>query len=769
MLIIVLCGSIAHAQTYKIAGIVVDEGLNPLQGVSVVAIRHPDRITLGQVTTDNKGRFSIAANTDKPIDIQITHVSFANEKIALSKACDTTLIVSLATKNYELKAITVSDKQKTIGYRDGNIVINVGSLTGIKSEKASDVLRKLPGVIVSEQGVITLHGQSVEINLDGQELKAVDPIMLLKLLPAESLSEIELVPNKTSQYDASAGAVINIVSKRRLTNGYNVNTSISGVIDRNGKADGSPGIYWMFKRDKILFSNTLSYDAYTNSDKAETYTDFTKSGQHMLEYSDEIFRSRRVVDNANLSWDVGKERKLDFNLFLFNGWENRKMTDEQIIGNDTTNYFIKPHPYHFVLSAYAGYSNKIGTLSYGMIYNKTTYDYNYHNVYDSGKVQDMTLKRNIRNLQHVGKLDLLKNYLDSRLTLKAGAKDELSQINNDDTYAPVLYANTIFTGQENILALYGSLSYKFSDKFSVYGGYRTEYTNFKLNVKSSKEKTTRNYWNSLPSAIANWKISKDYRMSLALSGSISRPSYENLMPGVNYWNDKEYSKGNPLLDPTKDYRVKLNNRLFDKFDLGIEGKYVKDLSQEVMIEQDGGVTESFYINAVDSRGIGVFADLPFEAFNTKLSGQINGGYSWGEYINPHNGFQLLEEDKRYHSTYVSCNLDYSVTSRLELNGYAFYEAKSHELQVETNGNYYCNFGTQYSVLKDKNLVFAFTVKDAFNSDKTHCVNRYNSAVRVADVKPNSQTFTLSVSYRFGKGHKIEKSPASDPNDTERFF
>ena len=63
-----------------------------------------------------------------------------------------------------------------------------------------DLLKKLPGVEVSEDGTVTANGQTItKITIDGKTFFLDDPQLASKNLPAKIIEKVKVVQKKSEQ------------------------------------------------------------------------------------------------------------------------------------------------------------------------------------------------------------------------------------------------------------------------------------------------------------------------------------------------------------------------------------------------------------------------------------------------------------------------------------------------------------------------------------------------------------------------------------------
>src|SRR5690606_26943595 len=127
---------------------------------------------------------------------------------------------------------------------------------------ADELVAQVPGVMIDEEGNVSAHGEQVtKIIVDGKEFFSTDPRIALKSLPAEIISKIQIIDEKSEQArfsgfdDGTRNKVINIVTKPERRHGYfgKANAGM-GMSDKFGLATNLNG----FDGDKKLAINLMA-------------------------------------------------------------------------------------------------------------------------------------------------------------------------------------------------------------------------------------------------------------------------------------------------------------------------------------------------------------------------------------------------------------------------------------------------------------------------------------------------------------------------------
>ncbi len=87
-------------------------------------------------------------------------------------------------------------KAPPIRQKNDTLIYNVASFASTQDKYIEDILKKLPGINVGENGQISYQGKSIsKFYIEGQDLLGSNYNQATKNLPIESVSQIELMEN----------------------------------------------------------------------------------------------------------------------------------------------------------------------------------------------------------------------------------------------------------------------------------------------------------------------------------------------------------------------------------------------------------------------------------------------------------------------------------------------------------------------------------------------------------------------------------------------
>lgn len=221
---------------FQLSGRVLGSDQKPVDGAAVSLLWAGDSSLVKAELTAADGTFQFQVLKTGPYRITVSVLGFESYHSArielLESDSDRTLEpFQLRASALELREVVVKGKKEFMEYRLDRTIVNVDALLSNAGTNVLEVLQKSPGVLVDQNGGISLKGQAgvlVLINNRPTYLSAADLAAYLKSLPSDSIDQIELMTNPPARYDAAGSAgVINIKTKKSKIEGFNGSLSIN--------------------------------------------------------------------------------------------------------------------------------------------------------------------------------------------------------------------------------------------------------------------------------------------------------------------------------------------------------------------------------------------------------------------------------------------------------------------------------------------------------------------------------------------------------------
>lgn len=222
----------AQSSTYAVKGVIVDSAQgSPLVMATVYMKDLRDSILLGYALTDTKGAFEVKdIPRDSAARFRIFYTGYSHYTRIL-KAVTPDVVdlgrIPLSMNAHELGTVTVTGEKPPIAIRGDTIEFNASSFKTRPNSVLSDLLKKLPGVDVDENGKVTANGKPVDkIMLDGKAFFGNDPKIAMQNLPSAIVDKVQITDTKTTEEeitgDPASGntKTINLTIKKGMDHGY---------------------------------------------------------------------------------------------------------------------------------------------------------------------------------------------------------------------------------------------------------------------------------------------------------------------------------------------------------------------------------------------------------------------------------------------------------------------------------------------------------------------------------------------------------------------
>lgn len=188
----------AIGQTIKLKGVVKDTVGVGLEMANVIAIVKETSQMADYAITDSKGRYSLSIPANNIYELKISYIGFDSQSITI----DLFGVQDKYTQNIELKeAKSVLDEveisyEMPVTIKGDTIVYNSDSFRNGTEKKLGDVLEKLPGVEINDEGVIEIEGKQVtKVMVEGKDFFDGDSKVAVENIPANALDKIEVLRN----------------------------------------------------------------------------------------------------------------------------------------------------------------------------------------------------------------------------------------------------------------------------------------------------------------------------------------------------------------------------------------------------------------------------------------------------------------------------------------------------------------------------------------------------------------------------------------------
>ncbi len=174
----------------------VKDSLNTsLEMANVIAIDTTSKVMYSYGITNKLGEFKLNLKTNTVYNIQASYVGMKTAEFYIStKEKDITRDIQLKLDNALDEVELVYDMPVEV--RGDTLVYNADSFKNGTERKLEDILKKLPGVEVNDDGEIEVEGQRVQkVMVDGKDFFDGDSKLASKNIPSNAVDKVQVLKN----------------------------------------------------------------------------------------------------------------------------------------------------------------------------------------------------------------------------------------------------------------------------------------------------------------------------------------------------------------------------------------------------------------------------------------------------------------------------------------------------------------------------------------------------------------------------------------------
>ncbi len=721
----------------EITGRVLDSIDN--KGIPFVSIRLLD--TAGSIQngtiTDTTGFFKMAKVPRNTYVIEVSCLGYKTKKLSINaNESQVYYRINLVADAKTLEEAVVTGERITMREEIDKMVYKIDDFTLRNSVTALEAMKTIPGITVKT------FDETIQVNGSDNVLVLIDGAYSTRSLTSitpEDIESIEVISNPSVEYDSDVANVVNLVLKEERKKGLRVVAFTRATFPDNHDlakltADFEFSKFRLFAdyqltrfvlQPKMFIFDSTYYKTFDQDNIYETFSaiKFLKSPPqltHKVRYgfNYRIGKNDFLNFTGSYSFDKSESSFRLLSLYRING---------DTIYNQTENNFQKSETPEQNYTLY--YRHRFNNNGHELSLNSNLYTMkrNAWNTYSSvfayphESVENVNMSRIVFNRQTTLNAKLKYDLpITEKLKTAIGVQTFYRKINYhyDDSLQ-----KQYFNYNDERIAGFAQITYRFSEKLSMMAGLRCENLKFKI-----YDTLSRHQWNYLPNASVLYKFSNNHSIRLNYKTLLSYPSYHFLAPFVyNSTDSLSYSAGNPELLPCNTQNITLQYAYRKSMTNILTGPYMSFRNGIIGETKgiEGSVTYTKYGNITSSRKIGgMFSATVLIGGSLFPTVGFDFGYTMFE-DNNFNGWEYslnagLEMGLPWDMT-LEAYLSYSGMQRY-YNGYAYQSPLMDEISISkdfsNNLMVQLSFANLFLPLKDKEIHKAMDYYE-MNWSETH--------------------------------------------------
>ncbi|MBR6885084.1 MAG: TonB-dependent receptor [Prevotella sp.] len=328
----VLMPCIAHGQTeyqrLTISGQLLDaDEKEPVLQATVQLFTANDSTFVGGTVSDNKGNFSIEAPSNGTYRLKISSIGYQTieREVTLRRDQNQELgSLRMSPESVMLKETIVTAQAPQVVVKKDTLVYNPDAFRTPEGSAIEELIKRMPGAEVDEDGNITVNGKEVKkILLDGKEFMLGDVETALKNLPVSIIQNVKFYDQQSDQAritgieDGEKETVLDFTIKKGMNRGYMTNLDLAGGT-KHRYASRAMGSSFTDKTRFVLMGNL--------NNKEDNAGWWNRRG----------LNARKML-GTNLNYDDGTKLKVDLSI----RWNHRDGDNEN--ENTSENFYSQDY------------------------------------------------------------------------------------------------------------------------------------------------------------------------------------------------------------------------------------------------------------------------------------------------------------------------------------------------------------------------------------------------------------------------------------------
>ena len=285
-----------------ISGQLIDaEFREPMAQATIQLFTVTDSVFVGGTVSDNKGNFSVEAPNNGTFRLKISSVGFQHieRDVTLRRGQNQELgTLLMSPESIMLKEAVITGRAAQVIVKKDTLVFNPDAYRTPEGSAIEELIKRMPGAEVDEDGNITVNGKEVKkILIDGKEFMLGDTETALKNLPISIIQNVKFYDQQSDQAritgieDGNKETVLDFTIKKGMNRGYMTNLDLAGGTQHRYASRGMAS-------------------SFTDNTRIMVTGNFNNKEENAGWWNRRGLNSRKML-GANLNYDDGEKLKID--------------------------------------------------------------------------------------------------------------------------------------------------------------------------------------------------------------------------------------------------------------------------------------------------------------------------------------------------------------------------------------------------------------------------------------------------------------------------
>ncbi|MCC5931737.1 MAG: TonB-dependent receptor [Cyclobacteriaceae bacterium] len=191
------------AQKFSIKGQVKDSTMVELPSATIMLIQSRDSTMVNFAITDKNGYFEVKNVNPGNYLLRVSFIGYANQFLRVGEPQNGEVqlgVIKMGQEDQLLSGVVIEGERIPMIIKKDTIEYDALAFKVRENAVVEDLLKRLPGIEVDNEGTITAQGEQVRrVLVDGKEFFGRDPKMATQNLPADAVSKVQVFDRKSEQ------------------------------------------------------------------------------------------------------------------------------------------------------------------------------------------------------------------------------------------------------------------------------------------------------------------------------------------------------------------------------------------------------------------------------------------------------------------------------------------------------------------------------------------------------------------------------------------
>ncbi len=201
--LLLFAGVSAHAQTWSVKAVLKDSQSGEAVSFATVSLHNPaNGKGVAYELSEENGKVTLTGIKNGKYVFRSELLGYKKfEKSIEVKDADLDLgEIKMSPDATQLEAAKITDRGNPIQMKRDTIAFTASTFKTTDNDMLEDLLKKIPGMEISEDGTITHNGKEIsKITIDGKTFFLNDPQIATKNLPAKVIDKLKVIEKKSDQ------------------------------------------------------------------------------------------------------------------------------------------------------------------------------------------------------------------------------------------------------------------------------------------------------------------------------------------------------------------------------------------------------------------------------------------------------------------------------------------------------------------------------------------------------------------------------------------